>query len=586
MENRVKLSIDPGRVCFGLSRIGYTPATAICDIIDNSVQANASNIHIIVNKNREDLSDSRKNNVKEYLVIDDGSGMDEEEIKKSLTLGYPDDNYTSNSLSKFGLGLKSAAFSQGKELQVISSCGDDFNKYVVELTYIQQEGEYFATKQSLDSTDEDLIHKYLSNGKGTIVRITQIVMNNHPSVKNTTEELTDKLGVIYYYYLTSGLKIFIDRQESQEILPYDVLFTDEANKNGNLDENSWDGKTVQWIQKSKEITLDAELDVKAKIEVTQLPHPPLLALERGVNKNKIRQEYNIAAKNYGFYVYRNKRLISWAESFNGIVTQDQELYSFRGRILIDESADDCFNIDVKKSTITLSDEAFREISDRADEYKRKSRKAWDRAKNLKEQIKNSDPNSTSNTIVEDFEPPDLLPGEPIPSQDKEIERQQRQKEIEQDMQKKMRQLAITAKRELENKVITEEEIDNSDLQTAISGETNPESKKIFRVETIEDNNLWEPYYDAEHEHCVRINKYHRFAKVVFEDNSENSDLQIIFELLLLQLSCAEVYLQKSQTSYSKDQIRELITAYRRISSEYLADMCRQIGEDLPPIDNE
>lgn len=584
-NNRVELSINPGRVCFGLSRIGYTPATAICDIIDNSVQANAKNIHIIIKKNREDLSDRNRNNVKEYLVIDDGCGMSEEEVKQSLTLGSPNENYIPHSLSKFGLGLKSAAFSQGDELHIISSVGFEFNKYVVELNSVREEGKYFATKTSLGDSDRELIERYLIDGKGTIVRITQIVMNNHPSVKKTVEELTNQLGVIYYYYLKNGLKIFIDQQQPQEIQPYDVLFVNEANEHGNLDENSWDGKTVQWIEKPREILLDVDLDIKATIEVTQLPHPPIFELESKSKQKEIRNKYNIEAKNYGFYVYRNKRLISWAESFDGIIPPDQQLYSLRGRILIDESADDCFNIDVKKSTITLSDEAYREISDRADEYKRKSRKAWDKAKKLKAAINNSDPNSTSNNIIADFEPPDLLPGEPIPNEEKEAERNRRQKEIEQEMQNKMRKLVLRNKSELENKIITEEEIDPSDLQTAITGESNPESKKIFRVESIEDNHLWEPYYDAEHEHCVRINKYHRFAKVIFEDNSENIDLQVIFELLLLQLSSAEVYLRKSQTSYSKDQIRELITEYRRISSEYLAEMCRKIGEDLPPLNN-
>jgi hypothetical protein len=65
----------------------------------------------------------------------------------------------------------------------------------------------------------------------------------------------------------------------------------------------------------------------------------------------------IGSGNYGFYVYRNKRLISWASQLQGIIPIDQDYFAFRGRILIDDSADDYFNIDVKKSTLTLSDEA-------------------------------------------------------------------------------------------------------------------------------------------------------------------------------------------------------------------------------------
>lgn len=137
----VDLAIDPGRVSFGLSRIGYTPTTAVCDVLDNSVRAGAKNINIRVIKERPNLSDKKKDNVKEYLVIDDGSGMDDAGIRNALTLGSPD-NYEEHSLSKFGLGLKSAAFSQGEELEVISSpgVGAPFVKYIFPfLRYAQKE---------------------------------------------------------------------------------------------------------------------------------------------------------------------------------------------------------------------------------------------------------------------------------------------------------------------------------------------------------------------------------------------------------------------------------------------------------------
>jgi hypothetical protein len=143
----IELGFDPGRVCFGLSRIGYTPASAICDILDNSVREEANTVRVVIVKEREDLSDSRKNNVKEYLIIDDGNGMDQEGMKNALKLGSSDENYEANSLSKFGLGLKSAAFSQGDELHLISSKGDDpFKKYVVSLPEIQERKDLFCKR--------------------------------------------------------------------------------------------------------------------------------------------------------------------------------------------------------------------------------------------------------------------------------------------------------------------------------------------------------------------------------------------------------------------------------------------------------
>lgn len=73
--------------------------------------------------------------------------MSEQEVLNALKLGSPDSNYDTNSLSKFGLGLKSAAFSQGNVLEVISSDGThDFIKFIVSLNEIKTEGKYFSKK--------------------------------------------------------------------------------------------------------------------------------------------------------------------------------------------------------------------------------------------------------------------------------------------------------------------------------------------------------------------------------------------------------------------------------------------------------
>lgn len=110
--SEIQLNISAGRLLFGLSRIGYTTSSAICDIIDNSVRARSTEIIIKIIKERKDLGDTKKNNVKQYVIIDNGDGMDDTGIQNALKLGSSNEDYEQFSLSKFGLGLKSAAFSQ------------------------------------------------------------------------------------------------------------------------------------------------------------------------------------------------------------------------------------------------------------------------------------------------------------------------------------------------------------------------------------------------------------------------------------------------------------------------------------------
>ena len=578
----VSLNIHAGRLLYGLSRIGYTTSSAICDIIDNSIRAKASNINILITKSRLDLADSKKNNVKQYIIIDDGIGMNTDGLLNALKLGSSDEDYELFSLSKFGLGLKSAAFSQCDNLKVISSDGTSvFMKYEVSLPQIMERNEYFATAVDVDISELALIQQYLPDNRGTIIILDNVRKINHPSVKKTLAELKQKIGVIYYYFLSEAVSINLAGETVKAI---DPLFAEEANFNGNLNEHEWDGQKVQWIERKQELVLDTETQTKCEIEISQLLYPPIYKI-LFPNQSKdveIRNKYLIGAGNYGFYVYRNKRLIAWASALDGIMPQDQDYYAFRGRIFIDDSADDYFNIDVKKSTLTLSDEAYRTISDFSQEAKLKSRKAWKKAGDLVYNILNKEPNEIANQIIEDFDQIELLPGDIEPSEDILRERTD---SLKKEMEEKGVQMAIQNREDRGESTPLAEDLTTEEITNAIKGVDNisPNLTNIFRVSSVLDNLLWEPYHDAELGDCVRINKYHRFGRYIFEENVENKDLQIIFELMLLQMSEAEIYARKNAPAkYKYEDIVLLITEFRRISSEFLANMCRRLDGQLPP----
>lgn len=580
--SEVNLNIHAGRLLYGLSRIGYTTSSAICDIIDNSIRSKATNINVLITKERQDLGDSKKNNVRQYMIIDNGSGMNQEGLLNALRLGSSNEEYEQFSLSKFGLGLKSAAFSQCDSLKIISSDGSsEFLKYEVSLPRIMERNEYFANIVDINDSDSKLIEQYLPNGKGTIVILDDVRKMNHPSVKKTLTELKQKIGVIYFYFLKEGVSINLAGDNVNAI---DPLFADEANQNGNLNEHDWKGQHVQWIERKRELVLDIETETKCEIEISQLLYPPIYKIIHP-NQSKdveIRNKYMIGAGNYGFYVYRNKRLIAWASSLDGIMPQDQDYYAFRGRIFIDDSADDYFNIDVKKSTLTLSDEAYRTISDFTQEAKLKSKRAWKNAGKHVNDILNKEPNEIANQIVEDFDQIELLPGDEEPREDVLKERTD---SLAKEMSENAKQMAILSRQDRGEDTPNPEELTLEEISNAIQGveHENPNVNKIFRVSSVLDNLLWEPYHDAERGDCVRINKLHRFGRYIFDENADNKDLQIIFELLLLQMAEAEIYARKNAPAkYKYEEITQLISEFRRISSEFLANMCRRLDGQLPP----
>lgn len=569
--------MNAARVCFGISRIGYTPSNAVCDIIDNAVSAHAKNIYVDIKRKNNRYNDNKKNNVEQYLIIDDGDGMSAEKIGEALDLGSGDFEYAQDSLSKFGLGLKSASFAQGRRLEVISGDGTGFHKEYVDLDEIEE--EYFSVSEELSEEDIELVEKYFSaEKKGTIIRITKISNNNHPSIKSILKDLKEKIGVIYYYFLKKELHIFLC---GEEIEAFDPLFVEEASSN-NLDENTWDGKDVRWILRPTTLMLDSEAEINGDIEITMLPHPQVRKSE-GISDASIREKYKISASNYGFYVYRNKRLINWANRFDGIIPQDVDYYAFRGRINIQSDADDAFNIDVSKSKIILSEESRNGLDDFITEYKRKCKKAWTNAwKKYKEQI-SEDANDISNGISNEVG--DFLDSTSCNDDRQEFieEVEKREAEILSESHEKEINETISRLNEEQGILKNADELTDEDITETMKGKATVDAiSKIFKVQLLADNQLWEPYKDAELKECVRISKSHRFSKLMYENNSDNKDMQVLFELLLYIEALAEFEIRKTFHEVNHELVASILEEYRLAVSERLVRLCRKEENNLPP----
>ncbi len=568
--------MNAARVLFGISRIGYTPASAICDIIDNGVTAEATHINVLIKKKNKNYNLNKKDNVEEYLIIDDGRGMREEEIDNALDLGSSDALYAQDSLSKYGLGLKSASFAQGERLEVISGDGKKVCKEYVDLQEIGD--EYFSVTDDLSEEDQELVDKYFVEKKrGTIIRISKIRNNNHPSIKSTIDELKEKIGVIYYYFLKKDLHIYID---GEEIGAFDPLFVEEAGDN-NLDENEWDGKSVQWLLRPTEIELDSNMGVNGKIEITMLPHPKVRKNE-GISDSSIRSKYHISSNNYGFYVYRNGRLINWANRLD-VIPLDQDFYAFRGRINIDTTADDAFNIDVSKSNINLSEEAKDALDDYIADFKRKCKAAWKNAWDKYCALISQDSNDISNDITREIGDAFDIPYDTDDSPEYEEEKSRREGEIAKESQQRGVKDTVSRMNDEGDSSKTEETVTPEEINETMKGSPAVDAlNKIFKVQSITDNKLWEPYVDAEKKECVRISKTHRYAKLVYEDNSENRDLQVLFELLLYIEAKAELGVRKGYQEVSYDAVSKILDEYRVLVSEMLAKLCRKEEGKLPP----
>lgn len=102
-----------GAMFESLRGLGYTPSTALADLIDNSIAASASKV---------DIQFEWEGPQSWIRITDNGLGMDDEALEAGMRLGAKDPRAerAKSDLGRFGLGLKTASFSQARRLTVAS----------------------------------------------------------------------------------------------------------------------------------------------------------------------------------------------------------------------------------------------------------------------------------------------------------------------------------------------------------------------------------------------------------------------------------------------------------------------------------
>ena len=100
---------------------GYkNTASAISELIDNSIDAKAKNIQILIFEKTITKSNRPMKQISEIAIIDDGIGMNEDALKTSLQFGNGTKSDAKEGIGKFGIGLPNASVSQCKHVEVFT----------------------------------------------------------------------------------------------------------------------------------------------------------------------------------------------------------------------------------------------------------------------------------------------------------------------------------------------------------------------------------------------------------------------------------------------------------------------------------
>ena len=326
----------PSALIESMRNMGYRPHTALADLVDNSITAGSKNVSI-------ECSPSFGKQLGWVRVVDDGSGMNKKELFEAMRWGGDGPNTKRNpkDLGRFGLGLKTASFSMGKRLTVVSKKAGKISVLSWDLDAICKNGKWFPIKDvhknDIQYLKGTLYDSELPGTNGTVVLITNLdKLKVDGRTKAAEEKNKSDLIVTISGHLRLVFHRFIERKHLK------LKFGASQLKALNLLGFSGEAEEPSW-QKHEETFFNGTIRARTFV----LPH----------HKNLTPEQHKMLAgplgwnAHQGFLVYRADRLIV---SGGWLGFSKPEEHCKLARIVVDlpNNVDELWGLDVIKSKIT------------------------------------------------------------------------------------------------------------------------------------------------------------------------------------------------------------------------------------------
>lgn len=312
-----------------LRDLGYSLETAVADLIDNSISADATDIQLFCHTSCSSPV---------LVITDNGRGMNETELIAAMRHGAGDLRKPRGpkDLGRFGLGLKTASFSQCRRLTVISSQKGVQSGVEWSLDQVEDSDEWYVSILDPDEI-EALPFIEMLGGTGTIViwRDLDRLIEDESGAKRG-EIVSEKLAIVerhlslvFHRFLSGEIKgsgrlniringhmveafdPFCRKNAATQILPHETV---------------WVGNDA------------------VQMQAYILPHHSRLS----ATEYDFYQSRSDFISNQGAYVYRNGRLMAWGDWFR-LVPKGEATKLARVQIDFSNSLDEAWTIDIKKS---------------------------------------------------------------------------------------------------------------------------------------------------------------------------------------------------------------------------------------------
>lgn len=309
--------------------LGYSLETAVADLIDNSISANATAIDIMC-----DLGSTTPT----LAIIDNGRGMNAAELIKAMRHGAanPRQERSAKDLGRFGLGLKTASFSQCRSLTVVSAKDGNISGASWNLDRIDKLDDWILSILD-DEEAAAALHTERLTGHGTIIIWSDLdrlfedeTGRRRDEIVNEKLDIVEKhLSLVFHRYLAGEIKGRMKIAISingHSILPFDPF----CRKN----------PATQILPEDVVYVGGAAVQMQPYV----LPHHSRLTA-REYDFYQSRSDF---ISNQGAYIYRNGRLMAWGDWFR-LIPKGEATKLARVQINFPNSLDESWTIDIKKS---------------------------------------------------------------------------------------------------------------------------------------------------------------------------------------------------------------------------------------------
>ena len=349
MARKHKLPPSASALSASMRDLGYSLETAVADLLDNSISAGATVVQIFC-----DLTPDCPT----LAIIDNGKGMNSEEVIAAMRYGSsnPAEERLSGDLGRFGLGLKTASFSQSRRLTVASAQQGVLHSTEWDLNLVAEKDAWLiSVLEEEEIRGLPFINELGTNGTLVVWRELDRLLEDatgpkqHEIINEKLDTLGKHLSLVFHRYLAGepgrrSLSVFVN---GHKLEPFDPFC----------------------LKNSATQSLPVESVYVDKIPVSMrpyiLPHHSRLS----VKEYDYYQSRSDFISNQGAYIYRSGRLMAWGDWF-GLIRKGENTKLARVRIDFPSRLDESWTIDIKKSRASPPHqvrERLRQIIDRISE---------------------------------------------------------------------------------------------------------------------------------------------------------------------------------------------------------------------------